>query len=197
MDYNDYELISYICEGNEEANNIMLEKYQPLINSISLKMIKYCGNNGIDYNDLKQEGMIGLTHAINTFSDQKNSSFYTYAKTCIERKIISAVISSNRLKHKVLNESISYDSDDNILDKTLKDERNNPEKIVTSIDMENHLIENVKKKLTDFEEQVFELMLSDFTYKEIADILDKETKSIDNAIQRIRNKVKETIKNDK
>ena len=149
MEYNDYELVSYISEGNEEANNIMLEKYQPLINSISLKMLKYCGNNGIEYNDLKQEGMIGLTHAINTFSDQKNSSFYTYAKTCIERKIISAVISSNRLKHKVLNESISYDSEDNILDKTLKDDRSNPEKIITSVDIENNLITDVKKKLTD------------------------------------------------
>ena len=197
MEYNDYELVCYISEGNEEANNIMLEKYQPLINSISLKMLKYCGNNGIEYNDLKQEGMIGLTHAINTFSDQKNSSFYTYAKTCIERKIISAVISSNRLKHKVLNESISYDSEDNILDKTLKDDRSNPEKIITSVDIENNLITDVKKKLTDFEDSVFGLMISGFTYREIADILDKEPKSIDNAIQRIRSKVKDTMKSEK
>lgn len=197
MDYNDYELINFIYEGDEDANNIMIEKYLPLIKSISLRMLKYCGNNGIEYNDLKQEGMIGLTYAVNTFSQQRNSSFFTYAKTCIERKVISSVISSNRLKHKFLNESISYDSDDNILDKTLKDEKNNPEKIVTSVDIENHLMDKIKKKLTDFEDQVFSLMLSEFTYKEIADILDRDPKSIDNAIQRIKNKVKEAINEDK
>lgn len=192
-DYNDYELISYIAEGSEDANNIILEKYQPLINSLSNKMLKYCYNNGVDYNDLRQEGMIGLTHALNTFSEQKNTTFYTYAKTCIERRIISAIVSSNRLKHRILNDSVSYDSDENFLDRTLKDDKSNPENIVTSLDMEDHLIKGIKKKLTDFEDQVFQLMLSNFTYKEIADILDREPKSIDNAIQRIRAKVKEAI----
>ena len=103
IDYNDYELIDFIAEGNEEANNIIIEKYTPLINSIANKMMKYCKNNGIDYNDLKQEGFIGLNDAITHFSDRKNVLFYTYAKKCIERRIVSSLVSASRLKYKALN----------------------------------------------------------------------------------------------
>ena len=192
--YNDYELLEFISEGNEDANNIIIEKYTPLINNIASKMIKYCKNNGIDYNDLRQEGFIGLNYALSHFSEEKNTIFYTYVKKCIERKVLSAVISSNRQKHKFLNDSLSYDDDDNILDKILKDVQNNPELIIENLELEENLINSIKKKLTNYEEQVFELMLTDFNYKEIADILDKDKKAIDNAIQRIRSKVKDTIK---
>ena len=156
-DYNDYELLEFVAEGNEDANNIIIEKYYPLISNIASKMIKYCNNTGIDYNDLKQEGFIGLNYALNHFSEEKNTMFYTFVKKCVERKILSAVIASNRLKHKLLNESISIDNDDNILDKTLKDELNNPELIIENLELEENLINTVKKRLTNFEEQVFEL----------------------------------------
>lgn len=192
-DYNDYELVEFIYEGNEEANNIILEKYTPMINNLASKMIKHCNNNGIDYNDLCQEGYIGLNYAINHFNEEKNTVFFTYVKKCIERKMISTIISSNRLKHRFLNESISFDNEKNTLDKTLRDELNNPEFIVESLELEENLIKNIKKKLTNLEEQVFELLISDFNYKEISDILDKDKKAIDNAIQRIRNKFKEEL----
>lgn len=193
-DYNDYELLEFVAEGNEEANNIIIKKYTPLINNIASKMIKYCNNNGIDFDDLKQEGFIGLNYAIDHFCEEKNTLFYSYVKKCIERKILSTVISSNRQKHRVLNDSVSYDDDDNVLDKILKDEKNNPELIIETIELEKDLVKSIKKRLTNNEEQVFELMLAEFNYKEIADLLDKEPKAIDNAIQRIRNKVKDTIK---
>ena len=61
-------------------------------------------------------------------------------------------------------------------------------------EINNELIELVEKRLTDFEKQVFDLMLSYFTYKEIAEMLDKEPKQIDNAIQRIKVKVKDALK---
>ena len=63
-DYNDYELIEYINEGNEEANNILIKKYEPLIIKIATKMLPYCKNNGLEKNDLIQEGMVGLSHAL-------------------------------------------------------------------------------------------------------------------------------------
>lgn len=192
-DFNDYELIEFICEGNEDANNIIIKKYTPVINILASKMIKFCNNNGIDYNDLRQEGFIGLNYALSHFSEEKNTVFYTYVKKCIERRMISTVISSNRLKHKFLNEAISFDNDSNMLDKTLKDDLNNPEFIVENIELEENLIKKVKRKLTDYEEQVFELMIADFNYREIAEILEKDKKAIDNAIQRIRNKFKEEL----
>lgn len=191
-DYNDYELIEFIAEGSEDANNIIIEKYKPLINNIASKMIKHCKNNGIDYNDLCQEGYIGLNYAISHFSEEKNTIFFTYVKKCIERKMISVIIGSTRLKHKALNESLSIDDESNMLEKTLKD-NNNPESIIENLEIEEKLIKSIKKKLTDYEEQVFELLISDFNYKEIADILEKDSKAIDNAIQRIKIKVKDAI----
>ncbi len=190
---NDYELISYINEHNEEANNILIEKYEPLIKKIASKMINYCSGSGLDVSDLVQEGRIGLNHAVSYFNEQKNITFYTYAKTCIERKIISAVIATKRQKNRVLNESVSYDidDDDKNFERVLKDETFNPEKIIMDLVVRERLIERIKMCLTDFEEKVFDLLISGFTYREIAGILDKEDKQIDNAIQRIKTKVKD------
>lgn len=199
MDYkdlNDYELISYVYENNEEANNILIKKYEPLIKSIANRMLKCCSYSGLELNDLVQEGMIGLNHAISYFNEQKDITFYTFAKKCVERRLISVIVASKRLKHKVLNESISFDSDDEnySFEGILKDDSNNPEDIVIKTDEFDDLIIKVKDKLTDFEQQVFELMISYFSYSEIAQILDKDKKQIDNAIQRVKAKVREQIR---
>lgn len=196
MDYknfNDYELLNYIAEGNEDANNIIIKKYEPLINKIATKMIPYCKNNGLDKNDLIQEGMIGLNHAIDRYQEQENILFYTYAKTCIERKILSVVICSNRNKNKILNESISYDDEEHLLLNFIKDSNPNPEEAVLDIEKKEILISKIKGILTELEGQVFELLTSGFKYKEIAEILDKDQKSIDNAIQRLKAKIKKVI----
>ena len=154
-DFNDYELINYIAEGNEEANNILIKKYEPLITSIASKMLPLCKNNGLDINDLIQEGMIGLNHAIDRYQEQEDTLFYTYAKKCIERKIISVVVSSRRNKNKILNESISYDDDEIALNKVLKDSSPNPEEIILDRENEEDFILEVKDKLTDFEKGQF------------------------------------------
>jgi len=198
MDYkdlNDNELLYYAYENNEEANNILIKKYEPLINSIATRMIKTCPYMGLDKSDLMQEGMIGLSHAVSHFNDQKDITFYTYAKTCIERKLISTIVAAKRLKHKALNDSISFDKDeeDVSFEKILKDNSSNPAEIIMDEEYTEELIEKIRVNLTDFELQVFELMLSYFKYTEIAEILDKDKKQIDNAIQRIKGKVREKI----
>lgn len=199
MDYsnlNDYELIYYINENNEEANNIIIKKYEPMITSIVNRMMKSCPYLGLEKSDMIQEGMIGLNHAIGYFNEQKDITFYTYAKTCVERRLISVIVSAQRQKHKNLNESISFDTEDEgTLEYFLKDDSTNPEKIIMSKESKKQIVELIEEKLTDFEKQVFELMLSYFNYKEIADMLDKEPKQVDNAIQRIKVKVKSVIKN--
>lgn len=193
-DYNDYELIEYINEGNEDANNILIKKYEPLIIKIATKMLPYCKNNGLEKNDLIQEGMIGLSHALDRYQEQKDTLFYTYAKTCIERKIISVVIGSNRNKNKILNESISYDDEENLLLKFISDTNQTPEEAVLNVAIEEDLVNRINKVLTDLEQQVFTLLINGFKYKEIAEVLDKDQKSIDNAIQRIKNKIKKELK---
>lgn len=194
-DYNDYELLSYISEKNEEASEVLFEKYRPLILATANRMLGYCKNTGLELNDLIQEGMLGLNLAMNSFDEEKDTSFYTYAKMCIERKIISQVVASRRLKHKVLNDSLSLENTDEnntdyVYDKSLTDNSYNPEKILFNGENEKDLVKEVSDILTDFEAQVFELKINGFDYKEIAEILDKDIKAIDNALQRIKVKIK-------
>lgn len=196
QELNDYELISYVYENDEDARNILLKKYEPLIASIVLRMMKSCPYTGLDRSDLMQEGLIGLDHAMDYFNDRKDITFYTYAKTCIERKIISAIIAAKRLKHKPLNDAvpIENDNDASVPDKFLRDDSGNPEEILLDEAKTEFLKKEIRESLTDFELQVFELMISSFNYREIAEVLDKDRKQIDNAIQRIKIKVKEKLK---
>lgn len=194
-DYNDYELLTYVSEKNEEASEVLFEKYRPLILATANRLFCYCKNTGLELNDLIQEGMLGLNLAMNSFDEERDASFYTYAKMCIERKIITQIVASRRLKHKVLNDSLSLENTDEnnidyVFDKSLTDNSYNPEEILFNIENEKDLIKDVSKILTDFEVQVFELKINGFDYKEIAEILDKDIKAIDNALQRIKLKIK-------
>lgn len=196
QDLNDYELISYIYENDEDARNILLKKYEPLISSLVSRMMKSSDYAGLDRNDLMQEGFIGLNHAMDYFNERKDITFYTYAKTCIQRKLISAVLAAKRQKHKPLNDALSIDNEreDMVSDKFLRDDSGNPEEILLDEAKTEFLKKAIRKSLTEFELQVFNLMISSFNYREIAEFLDKDSKQIDNAIQRIKMKVKEKLK---
>ena len=193
-DYNDNELISYIAEGNEDANNILIEKYKPLITKMATKVLPYCRSNGLELSDLVQEGMIGLNHAVERYHEQGNILFYTYARLCIQRKMISVVVGSNRGKNKILNESVSYDDDESNLIKVLKDNNPSPEEVILDLEFEKDLLDRIKLELTTLENQVFELLIAGFERQEIANLLDKDKKAIENAIQRIKVKIKKVLK---
>ena len=195
-DYNDYEILSYVAEANGEAIDVMFDKYKPLIQTTANRMYCYCKNTGLEYNDLIQEGMLGLNLAIHTFESNKETSFYTYAKMCIERKIISAVIAANRNKNKILNDSISYDDEENSIINFIKDSNLTPEEKLLDDYKEEDLLKNIRSVITDFEDQVLVLLINGFKYKEIADMLDKDKKSIDNAIQRLKMKIRKIIEKD-
>lgn len=197
--YNDYELLSYISECNEDATDILLKKYEPLIVSTAKKLLKGMENFGLDINDLVQEGRLGLLNASETFTESKDTLFYTYAKTCIERKMYDLVKSTRRVKHKILNESIPIDVDDDKgeykeLDYLLKDETENPEQLLLNEEGKKELQNIINSKLNDIEIQVLELKLKGFENKEISEILDCDYKKIDNTLQRIKQKLKETKK---
>ena len=198
MDYhdlNDYELLHYVSENIEEANDIVMNKYYPLVVSIVKRQEKHIDNCGIDRNDLIQEGMVGLSHAIDTFSERADTVFYTYASACVERRIISAIVAANRKKHKILNESISYDDPIVVNDRLLKDSISDPLNIILSTDNEAKIESKLRAKLTPFEREVFELMIAGCSNKEITELLNFEYKQVDNAIQRIRSKAKAILNN--
>ena len=196
-DYNDNELISYIEEQNEDAEEILFEKYKPLIVRCAKKIYPIASNVGLELNDLIQEGMLGLNQAIKYYDEKKDAHFYTFAKTCIERKMITLLNNQRRLKHKILNESLSLDhtGEDKMygIESVLKDSSNDPELVLLTKEREEKLIRETREALTDFEDEVFMLRINQFTYDEIASILEKDKKSIDNALQRIRTKMKRIL----
>lgn len=198
-DLNDYELISYVSENNEEAKEIIFEKYQPLIHDRARKLFKYCKNNGAEENDLVQEGMIGLNDAIKTFQDSKDAIFYTYALKCINSRIISYIVKLGRLKNKILNDSLFLElnnqDETNKFGKNLIDNSYNPEEILMNEEKKNEIMNIIEKKLNETEKEIINLKINGFKYKEIADILGKDTKYIDNCIQKCKNKIKEELEN--
>ena len=197
-DINDYEILSVVAD-NEDATEMLFKKYRPLIVGLAKKTYGLFQNNGFDLNDLIQEAMIGFSTAINTFDENKDATFFTYAKTCIERRLYSLLKSARRFKHSPLNESYSVEdlaSNKQSIDNLLEDNNSNPENRLIDDENTKELVKNIQKQLTNLESAVFELRISGFTYKEIAEILDKDSKSIDNAISRIKTKVQKYLNKD-
>jgi RNA polymerase sporulation-specific sigma factor len=159
---------------------------------------------GADNDDLIQEGMIGLFKAIRDYDSGRDASFYTFADLCISRQIYKAVQASNREKHTPLNTYISLYSnmidngnDDNPIELVNVLEsgvENNPEQIV--IDRENvaHIESIIEKELSGFEKQVLDLYLTGMSYSQIAKVLSRDEKSTDNALQRLKAKLRRAVK---
>lgn len=193
-EYNDYELLDFVAENNEDAINIIHKKYEPIVINMAKEYFSSNTNLGLEINDLIQEGRLGLNNAINTYSDTKETLFFTYALTCIEKKMQTALVTAKRNKNKILNESVSIEkmTTDIQVDylKSLSDYNvSNPENVVINKLAQNDLIEEIKDNLTALEREVFALKIRGFEYKEIASKLHKEPKQIDNALQRIRTKI--------
>ena len=195
---NDNELIYMVSDNNEEAKNIIFEKYKPLIEIKANKLKSIVESRGYDFNDLVQEGMIGLSEAINSFEEKKDVQFYTFANLCIDRQISTFIRNISREKHKVLNDSISFESSTNttgrpLTDIILDDKNIDPEELYIRLEQEKDLSEKIEKVLSNKEKEVFNLRIQGFSYKEIALLLNTTTKIVDNTLVRIKNKIQEQI----
>lgn len=193
-DHNDYELLYLVSENNEDAKEIFFDKYKSIVELKAKKLYPYVMNKGYELNDLIQEGMIGLSQAINDYKEQKNVQFSTFASICIERQIMTFVRDVNRQKHKILNDSLSIDSTIDKKGRPLMeiafDEKNrNPEDSLIELDEEVEMLDKIKSVLTDKEYEVFELRLQGFSYQEMALLLNTTRKSIDGTISRIKSKI--------
>lgn len=188
----DEELILKYQSGEELAIEELFERYKQVVRKKAKAMFLVGG----DSDDLIQEGMIGLYKAVKDYDDKKDASFYTFASLCINRQILNAVTASNRKKYSPLNSyvSLSHTSDDDngagtFAHDELSDNTGNPETLLIDRVNAMELEQNVLGALSTFEQEVLKLYMSGKDYNEIAKELGKSAKSIDNAIQRIRNKV--------
>ncbi len=187
----DEEIVCAAQSGSSDAFDFLLRKFRPAV-------MRRAGSYflaGADKDDIIQEGMIGLFKAVRDYKADKDAAFPTFAELCITRQIISAVKSASRLKHAPLNSYVSLDKpvNDEDYDHTLMDiiaggDCSNPEDII--IGRENKELVEVKMEelLSKLECKVLSLYLKGKSYNEIAVLLGKDPKSIDNALQRIKKK---------
>lgn len=189
----DEELIDMYRGGNEQAIEHIFERYKHIVR----KKAKAMYLAGGDSDDLIQEGMIGLYKAVRDYDKRKDVSFMTFASVCINRQILNAVTASNRKKNSPLNTYVSFDEPVNpdedaqvkLVDVLKSDKEQNPERLFIDKENADSLEERLFRVLSSYETRVLEMYMGGMDYIAIADALGKTPKSIDNAIQRIRNKV--------
>ncbi|MBO5608796.1 MAG: sigma-70 family RNA polymerase sigma factor [Eubacterium sp.] len=188
----DDDLLRLIKMGDKDAEEYLIIKYTPLVNSEVRTMFLV----GAEIEDLAQEGMIGLFQAIRDYSEESNASFSTFAYRCIKNRCMTAITSANRKKHSPLNTYISifYNDDDADGDEKyiVSDEGiNNPESLYLRREKIEKMYEEMEMKLSFLEKKVVEFYLEGLSRREIAERLGKSEKSVDNALTRIHNKLKD------
>lgn len=175
-------------QGNEMAIQEIFSKFKNIIQMRTKNYFFYGG----DREDVIQEAMIGLLKAINGYDENKTASFTTFAILCIKRQIITAIKSSNAGKNRILNMAmINPETEDtsNISYSNKSFNFYNPEEIVMGKERFRELNRYLKTNLSKMENEVFEYMLAEMTYTEIAEKIGRTPKSIDNSIQRIKKKL--------
>lgn len=171
--------------GDGFAFDELYSRYLTIIRSLARTYFLVGG----DEEDLCQEGLIGLFSAVNAYDYQKvgSASFKTFAYKCIKSRILNAISLSHAEKHKALNDSVSIQE---VVDSGTEGVISSPEEKIIGEETLQELIKEIKKQLSNFEVQVFNLYVEGVKYTEIAQKLNKSPKSVDNAIQRIKEKTK-------
>ncbi len=196
--FTDEELIVHLRDGEEQITDYIMDKYKNLVRSKAGSMYIL----GADRDDLIQEGMIGLFKAIRDYDTGRDASFFTFADLCISRQMYTAVQAAGRQKHAPLNTYISLyagssekgeKEEKELIDSLISQVERNPEDML--IDKENvELLEKkIERELSTFEKQVLDLYITGMKYTQIAKVLGKDEKSTDNALQRIKSKLRNSL----
>lgn len=185
----DEELILRLHEGEEEISDYLMEKYKEFVRRKARAMYLMGGET----DDLIQEGMIGLFKAVKDYRPEKDASFRTFAGLCIDRQLYSAIQSSNRKKHLPLNSYVSLNSENETGD--LEGQwSENPEALIIDRERTSALEEEIRKMLSPMENKVLKYYLQGYGYVKIAELMSKNSKAVDNALQRIRGKIQKMQK---
>lgn len=197
----DEEIVSRIQAGDRPAMDYLFEKYKYLVRNKARAFFLIGG----DRDDLIQEGMIGLYKAIQDYQIGKLSSFFSFADLCISRQIYSAIDASNRKKNIPLNTYISIYTPlkgeygegmekQTLIDIIFQENGLNPEELVIDKENTNMIEYELVRRLSALEKKVLSLYMQDMKYVQIAQVLGKESKAIDNALTRIKAKLNQVLK---
>ncbi|MEQ8222065.1 MAG: sigma-70 family RNA polymerase sigma factor [Candidatus Eremiobacterota bacterium] len=193
-DKDEIDVVSMAKSGDDEATLYLFRKYYPVIRSIASNYFFM----GSDREDVFQEGMFGFYKAIRDFNQEKSISFSQFARLCVSRQIMATAKKASGPKHKPLNFYISLDKyvyDENDGNKTMFDVVSDnrvfePDKEVIYYELSQDLKKVIREKLSSFERNVVALHLESESYEKIAQVLRCEVKSVDNALQRARKKIR-------
>ncbi len=180
----DEQLIDLFKQGNNDVIDFLMEKYKFLVRYQAKDMFL----PGADQEDLIQEGMIGLYHAIRDYNSEKEASFSTFAKICIARKMYTAIESAQRLKHSPLNHYVPLEQNP-AKEETVED----PQNMILEKENTKLLDELLTNQLSEFEKEVLDLYLQGIPTKVIAQRLKREEKATDNALQRLKAKLRKVF----
>lgn len=188
-EFTDEQLVESALQNSEQSDSALEELFNRYKSRI-YKIVRPLFLTSGDENDLVQEGMIGLFKAIKSYNH--NGLFAPYAHICIKNAVLSAIKKSNRKKNMPLNDYISLsggeesDENKNVL---MSDLNSNPEKTYIEKEEEDELESKLILLLSPLENKVLDYYLDGFSYEDIAAKIGKNVKSVDNAVQRIRNKL--------
>lgn len=189
----DEQLIALLRSGEKDIIDYIMDKYKFLVKKKAKAMFLLGGEN----DDLIQEGMIGLFKAVQDYDEVLETSFYSFADLCISRQMYTAIEASKRQKHIPLNSYVSlYDEgeDQPLIESIESLNDRNPEEMFLDKEYLQMIKIELEQNLSDLENRVLYLHLQGIDYQTIAKLLDKSSKSIDNALQRIKNKTEKIIK---
>ena len=192
----DEEVVEEAKKGDSRAQEYLISKYE---NFVKAKAKSYF-LIGADKEDIYQEGMIGLYKAIRDFKSDKLTSFKAFAEICVTRQIITAIKTATRQKHIPLNTYISLnkpiyeeDSDRTLIDVLSELKITDPEELIIGKEQLKHIEGEMEKVLSNLEMEVLQSYLDGKSYQEIACDLDRQAKSIDNALQRVKRKLEKCL----
>ena len=194
QEMSDEQLIEQLRSGDSGVMDYILDKYKPLVRKKANAVFLIGGET----DDLIQEGMIGLFKAVRDYDGGREASFFSFAELCITRQLYKAVEASNRKKHAPLNTYISFYSETGEEGHSLAETlttggMGDPEQMI--IDQENlkQFWDGLREHLSPMEQQVLDDYLQGNNYQQIAEHINKPPKTIDNALQRIKTKVRQEV----
>jgi len=202
LDYNnlsDSELFMLVNEENEEAKDILFEKYKYIIEIILKKYYYVASRMGVEYKELYSEALVGFSDALVNFQDDKDASLATFISLCVNRRVQKVIAKASTIKNKVMQESYSLDHVYEqfglpLVEMISDNSENDPLNNMAKKEAYEELLNEIKQTLSEAEYEVFTLMINNLDYNTIALLLNKTPKQVDNTMQRIKHKVKEIVK---
>ena len=188
----DEELVIRIRKEDKDAEEELFTRYKQIVRSRARPFFLA----GSDHEDIIQEGMIGLYKAVCDYDLEKEVSFRAFADICIKRQILTAIKTASRKKHQPLNNYISLstqafegESEKTLIEMLHATDISDPEEMYIIMEDAESIRENMDKMLTPLEKRCLSLYLKGFSYQQIGEMLKKNKKSVDNAIQRVKKKM--------